>query len=122
MQQTKAVGILTYGSLINDPGDEINPFITERISCITPFNVEYSRKSKSRDYAPTLIPVEIGEAAVNAVILVLNDSISLEEAENMLWRRETRETDTSKKYEKKLNPGKNSVQIKILENFQQLTR
>lgn len=122
MQRSKAVGILAYGSLINDPGDEINPFITERISCITPFNVEYSRKSKSRDYAPTLIPVGIGGAAVNAVILVLNDSISLEEAENMLWRRETRETDTSKKYKKKLNPGKNSVQVKILENFQTIDK
>lgn len=121
-QITKAVGILAYGSLINDPGDEINPLITERILCITPFNVEYSRKSKSRDYAPTLIPVEIGGATVNAVVLVLSDSISLEEAENMLWRRETRETDTSKKYKKKLNPGQNSVQVKILENFQMVDK
>lgn len=119
---TKVVGILAYGSLINDSGDEINPLITERIPCITPFNVEYSRKSKSRDYAPTLIPVDIGGAAVNAIILVLNDSISLEEAENMLWRRETRELDKDRKYKKKLNPGQNSVQIKILENFQTVDR
>ena len=111
MQRTKVLGILAYGSLINDPGDEINPLITERISCITPFNIEFARKSKSRDYAPTLIPVEVEGAAVNAVILVLDDSVSLEEAENMLWRRETREADLTKKYEKKLNPGKNSEML-----------
>lgn len=120
--ETNSIGILAYGSLINDPGDEISPLITKKITCITPFNVEYARKSKSRDYAPTLIPVEMGGASVNAVILVLDDSVSLEEAENMLWRRETRETDKEKKYKKKLNPGQNSVQIKILENFQTVDR
>ncbi len=120
MGRTKAIGILAYGSLINDPGDEINPLITERISCITPFNVEYARKSKSRDFAPILVPVEIGGSAVKAIILVLDNSISLEEVEDMLWRRETREADKTKKYKKKLNPGKNSVQVKILENFQLL--
>lgn len=45
----------------------------------------------------------------------MNDSISLEEAENMLWRRETREADKGKKYKKKLNPGQDSVQVKILD-------
>lgn len=120
--ETESIGILAYGSLINDPGDEISPLIAERITCITPFNVEYARKSKSRDNAPTLIPVDIGGAKVNAVIFVLNDIVSLEDAENMLWRRETREKDKKKKYKKKLNPGQNSVQVKILENFQMVDK
>jgi len=30
------IGILAYGSLIDDPGDEIRPLITDRIACKTP--------------------------------------------------------------------------------------
>lgn len=48
---------------------KFSPFITKRITCVTPFNVEYARKNKSRDYAPTLIPIEIGGATENAVEL-----------------------------------------------------
>ncbi len=116
------IGILAYGSLINEPGSEIAPLIIERISCVTPFNVEYARMSKSRDYAPTLIPIENEGAQVNGVILVLDKSISIEEAENMLWRREIREADTNKKYKKKANPGKDSVQVRTLENFEGINK
>lgn len=117
MEATSTIGILAYGSLINEPGDEIDPFIIERISCVTPFQVEYARMSKSRDYAPTLIPVNKEGAPVKAVIMVLGNGASIEEAKNMLWRRETREADTNKKYIKNAIPGKDTVQIKTLKNF-----
>ena len=34
------VGILAYGSLIGDPGPEIEPHMIRRIPCNTPFKVE----------------------------------------------------------------------------------
>ncbi|MEI6184874.1 MAG: hypothetical protein WCP65_05045 [Bacteroidota bacterium] len=117
MQTTNNIGILAYGSLINDPGNEIEPLIVNRLPCITPFNVEFARMSKSRDNAPTLIPVNSDGAQVNAMILVLNNDTSLEEAFNMFWRRETRKVDITLKYKKVASPGNNTVQIKLLNNF-----
>ncbi|GAA4131236.1 hypothetical protein ACFFTN_26415 [Aminobacter aganoensis] len=55
-----AVGILAYGSLIGDPGAEIEPAITSRIACLTPFPVEFARQSRTRKGAPTLVPSERG--------------------------------------------------------------
>ena len=63
------VGILAYGSLINDPGEELKKVIVGRIPCQTPFNVEYARLSVTRDNAPTLIPTSEG-GLVSAVTLV----------------------------------------------------
>ena len=48
---TNSIGILAYGSLIQEPGCEIAPAIVRRISCRTPFKVEYARKSNSRNGA-----------------------------------------------------------------------
>lgn len=93
----KKVGILAFGSLIGDPGEEIGPRITMRIKCQTPFGVEYGRLSQTRGGAPTLVPDENG-APVAAEILVLDDSVSDDEARVMLWRRETRTNDPGKKY------------------------
>ncbi len=60
-------GILAFGSLIDDPGQEILDVENCRIDCETPFNVEFARKSgKTRSYAPTLIPVEQGGKKVKA--------------------------------------------------------
>src|SRR5262249_52648561 len=53
---SNGIGILAYGSLINDPGVEIEPLIVERISTRTPFPVEYARLSKSRGGGPTVVP------------------------------------------------------------------
>lgn len=109
-------GILAYGSLIDNPGDEISGVEINRISCETPFKIEYARSSKGRDGAPTLVPFEQG-AKVNAEIIVLNDKVTLKEAENMLYRRETGAT---KEYIHTDNPGKNKVVIKHLSNFENI--
>jgi len=106
------VGILAYGSLIEDPGKEICPLIIERIKDIeTPFPVEFARSSKSRGGAPTLIPFENG-SQVMAVILVLKHSVSVSDAKDLMWRRETRRMGTGMKYSPPPNPGVNHVIVK----------
>lgn len=118
MGSINKIGIFAYGSLIDDPGIEIAPLICERISdVLTPFKVEFSRKSKSRDYAPTLIPVENGGAYVKGVIILLDESCTLEEAKNLLWRRETRNESTGKAYPNPKVIGTNTVVVKVLESF-----
>lgn len=58
------IAILAYGSLIEDPGKELQPLISERIEDVeTPFSIEFARSSRSRDGGPTLVPVEVGGAA-----------------------------------------------------------
>jgi len=116
MTQLQSIGILAYGSLIDDPGPEITPKIKTTIDCITPFNVEFARMSKTRDNAPTLIPVGEEGRPVKAKILVL-ENVSSAEATDMLWRREIRQADRSKKYPMKLKPSTNDVVIKNIENF-----
>ncbi|MBS1666321.1 MAG: hypothetical protein JST58_02995 [Bacteroidetes bacterium] len=116
MNNQQSIGILAYGSLIDDPGPEISPKIKATIDCITPFNVEFARMSKTRDNAPTLIPVGEEGCPVKAKILVL-ENISESEATDMLWRRETRQTDRKKKYPAKSKPYTNDVVVKTVENF-----
>jgi len=92
----KKIGILAFGSLIQDPGPELESRIAMRIKTVTPFPVEYARLSrKTRGGAPTLVPHKSG-CSVSAEILVLDDAVSLDEARNMLWKRETRKTDGEK--------------------------
>lgn len=111
------IGVLAYGSLIDDPGSEFSAKISVIIDCITPFEVEFARSSKGRSNAPTLIPVKEGGAKVNAKILVLQN-VTMDEAKNMLWRRETRATDLSKEYHDKKDPGINDVVVKLLKDFE----
>lgn len=112
------IGILAYGSLIEEPGPEIGPLIDDRINVWTPFNIEFARKSSSRDDAPTVIPVVGYGAPVNAVILVLREgSVGLQEAMNRLWRRETRKEGTGKPYKRPENPGPNHVLVDVAENL-----
>ncbi len=82
-------GILAYGSLINNPGSELSEIIIGRIKCITPFSVEFARKSRKRSDGPTLVPVQVGGLPVNSEILVVHNAVSLDELKNILWRRET---------------------------------
>jgi hypothetical protein len=90
---SRHLGILAYGSLITSPGPEIASVTVERIRNVeTPFNVEFARKSKTRGYAPTLIPVDSGGARVKAEILVIRDDFAPDLAADMLWRRETHQT------------------------------
>ncbi|HLE24470.1 MAG TPA: hypothetical protein VI935_02330 [Thermodesulfobacteriota bacterium] len=113
------IGILAYGSLIDDPGQEIQAVIAKRVEGVeTPFKVEFARKSRRRDYAPTLVPVEEGGAYVKSVILVLKEHVSEAEAICMLWRRETNQVGSQRTYKPSANPGPNTVIIDRLENFQ----
>ena len=80
------LGVLAYGSLIDDLGPELGPHVRWCIPNIeTPFPVEFARTSSSRDGAPTLVPVERAD---------------------LLWRRETRETG-DRHYKPKPNAGPN---------------
>ena len=112
-KQNPKLGILAYGSLIDDPGYEIFEVIKSRIECETPFNVEFARKSKTRSDAPTLIPVDNGGSKVNAVILVLKDEIDIENATTILWRRECHKVGSKEVYVPKNKPNENQIDIKI---------
>lgn len=104
----KNVGILAFGSLITDPGPELQPSIAMRIKAKTCFPVEYARASRTRGGAPTLVPHEFG-APVSAEILVLDDDISIAEATDMLWRRERRKEGTGETYSR--GTGENCVLV-----------
>ena len=115
----KKIGVLAYGSLIEDPGKEIGPLIRKRIDKVeTPFSVEFARTSSSRDGAPTLVPVDSKGARVQAVILVLDNSVSVKKATDLVWRRETRNEGNNKHYQKPLNPNVNQVIVECLGHFQ----
>jgi hypothetical protein len=108
-----AVGILAYGSVISDPGVEIEPLIVRRIQTITPFPVEYARFSKSRGGAPTVVPHTSGRP-VRAEVLAL-DRVSQSEVKNLLWRRETRSVGSTKTYHE--SRSSNAVVVRELPHF-----
>jgi len=89
MKKTESIGVLAFGSLINDPGCELSGAQVRRIFVRTPFPVEFARYSKSRSGAPTLVPVTKGGCRVKAEIIVLSPNIGFDSAAAMLWRRET---------------------------------
>jgi hypothetical protein len=110
-------GILAYGSLIVSPGPEIASVTVGRIKNVeTPFNVEFARKSKSRGYAPTLIPVASGGARVNAEILVMREDITPGLAADMLWRRETNQTGRQR-YHRPEAIGPNDVTVETVHDL-----
>jgi len=111
------IGILAYGSLIQDPGTEIKPLIIRHISTQTPFAVEYARFSDTRGGAPTLV-LHCSGNPVTAEIFVLKNDVSLEIAKDLLWRRETRNEGTGKRYP--AGNSANSIAIEHLTNFQGL--
>lgn len=96
------IGILAYGSLIAHPGHEIESVLDHVIpDVLTPFPVEYARRSQSRAGAPTLVPVPAGcGTPVKAVLLVLKKYTRKKKAQNFLYRRELhREGDLKVIYE-----------------------
>ncbi|MEW8086503.1 MAG: hypothetical protein AB2823_13125 [Candidatus Thiodiazotropha endolucinida] len=112
------VGILAYGSLIEDPGAEIESLINDRISNVkTPFSIEFSRTSSTRGCAPTLVPVKTGGKCVEATILVLSDTTTQALAEDLLWRRETRNELSDKHYKKTQGNNLNKVVVESIPNF-----
>jgi hypothetical protein len=112
------VGILAYGSLQSNPGKEIKSAIVSRIENVTtPFEIEFAHRSETRNDAPTLVPVSTGGKRSRSQILVLNENIDEVEASNMLWRRETHQVGSGKKYERPATPGKNTVLIERVTDF-----
>lgn len=99
-----AIGILAYGSLMSDPGTEIIGVMMRRIPTMTPFSVEYARLSGTRGGAPTVVPHSSGKP-VKGEVLVLSDAVSVEEAKNLLWRRETRKERSGRVYQEGFGPN-----------------
>lgn len=115
------IGILAYGSLIEDPGKEIYPLIISRIkNARTPFNVEFARRSVSRDGAPTLVIVQKGGRLAKGEILVLDDSVTASKAEDLLWRRETRNEETNKHSLRPEEPTPNQVVIDRINDYKRV--
>jgi hypothetical protein len=116
---SERLGILAYGSLIDDPGDEIAVATAEILydGIVTPFAVEFARSSRTRAGAPTLVPVATGGAPVPARIYVLRDDISGQEARGMLWRRETRAPGRAPSPAGRPKSVSNDVLIDYVENF-----
>ena len=118
-KQNYKIGILAFGSLIDNSGREIQELEIDRVKSDTPFKVEYARISSSRDNAPTLIPVsdESKGKKVNAVIIILKDNTTIEDAKSILWRRECHYKDRTKTYTRPKNPTPRQVLIEHKDNF-----
>lgn len=112
--ETTSVGILAYGSLISDPGAEIEAVTIRVIKNVeTPFCVEFARSSDSRKGAPTLIPVGSGGRKVNGHIIVVN--ASTEEARDMLYRREIHKVDSGRRYKEPPEGAEGRVRVKLID-------
>ena len=113
-----SVGILAYGSLVHEPGEEIRAAqvgaVTEGV--VTPSRVEFARSSATRAGAPTLVPVDQG-GAVPARILLLQDRIDEATARAMLWRRESRKVGNPPYDTSRNDLGRDLVRIVRLEDF-----
>lgn len=84
------VGIFGYGSLLSEPGKEIGPHVVERMPHISPWKIEYARRSDGRGGGPTLVIHQAG-GAVNGQVLVLDVGANrLGEVREWLWKRENR--------------------------------
>jgi hypothetical protein len=114
------IAILAYGSLLDDPGAELEPLIAERQPARTPFRVEFARSSQKRAGAPTLVPVfceGIG-AFVQAQLLVLKHEVSVEQATDMLYRREIHRVGSNQPYDdEKARQSKDGMRIERLEGY-----
>jgi hypothetical protein len=89
------VGILAYGSLVDEPGACLDAVTVRRIPLKAPFMAEFARSSRTRNGAPTLVPVREGGALIPARLLVLDESVSIPDAHALLYRRETHRNDAS---------------------------
>lgn len=85
----KKIAILAYGSLVDNPGFEIRQQTVQIVKgVLTPFKVEYARKSISRNFAPTLTITNETGSQVKASLFILDDDCSIEFAKDILYRRE----------------------------------
>jgi uracil permease len=114
-----AIGVLVYGSMLSDPGKEIKRYTHQLIPTITPFKVEYARKSKNRSNAPVLVPVKEEGANVQAQIIVLNPEITEETAKNFLYRRAINFVDEPAiVYSDKIKHENMGLEIECLNDFE----
>jgi hypothetical protein len=110
----QGIGIIAFGSLITEPGQEIAAAIVRNVpDILTPFSVEFARSSRTRAGGPTLVPVETGGSPVRAHLLVVD--VSEQEAKNRLWRRETRSAEG--RYVHRTKPGPNTLIIDTYPRF-----
>jgi hypothetical protein len=116
------LGILAFGSLIEDPGPELIAVTKSRHEMITPFSVEFARLSAKRANAPTLVPVKSGGAQVQAKVLVLIPEVSEAEAANILWRREAVKIGSERAYIRPSAPTPNSTFVESLTNHDGFTK
>ena len=115
---TRRIGILAYGSLIEDPGFEIEPHIVEKMAGMeTPFHIEFVRTSPIRGGGPTVVPVDTGGAPVRGMVFVLHERISRKHALDLLWRRETRNEGTALGYKKPVRYDPNQMLAVELGDF-----
>jgi hypothetical protein len=114
-----SIGILAFGSLIDNPGPEIEAaLIGRKTNVSTPFNVEFARASTKRGGAPTLVPVHYGGSPVLAQILLMN--VSEKEAKDRLWRRETNRVGQGGHYVHRANPGPDTLVIDCYNNLERV--
>lgn len=112
------IGILAYGSLIEDPGVELDSLIISRIGGVeTPFNIEFARSSRTRDGAPTVVPVIGFGTPVKGVILILDEKVEIEVAKDLLWRRETRNEGTDRHYRHSIRQASNQMAVAEVQDF-----
>lgn len=105
------VGILAFGSLIGNPGEEIAAVevrAERKRGVRTPFRVEFARASRTRGGAPTLVPHENG-AEVLAHVIVLETTV--QDAKDRLWRRETGKIGQGGHYVQKAKPNETTLII-----------
>ncbi len=101
------------------PGSTVRHHRNAQLSLIgveTPFSIEFARSSRSRGGAPTLVPVDVQGARVAAVIDVLQDDVTIEQARDWVWRREVRSYG-ERHYRPSASPGKDSVVVETLRDF-----
>ena len=115
-----AIGILAYGSLIEDPGGELQALEADRRAPVkTPFKVEFARSSNKRGGGATLVPVQNGGAHVDATLIVLKPEVTLRAAQDALYRREIGQVGTDRTYQP--DPKKkNQVWVRCIEAFEGL--
>lgn len=64
-----SVCIFAYGSLIEDPREKLRAHICYFFDCVSPFSVEYARKSSKRQGAPVLIISENGSKVCGKILV-----------------------------------------------------
>ena len=105
------IGILGFGSLIDQPGAEIAAIEIpgeRKRDVLTPFPIEFARSSRTRAGAPTLVPHRNG-GRVRGQIIVLETDESY--ARDCLWRRELNKVGQEGHYRHKVNPTADTLII-----------